>query len=68
MSDLTCSGCGEYPGTEVTNIIDALEAKNAQLRSALVDAIDAWETHNKSGDGMQGYWVSDARAALKGWP
>lgn len=42
------------------------QAENARLREALTDALDAWDTHNASGDGMQGYWEADARAALTG--
>jgi hypothetical protein len=26
--------------------------------------VDAWDNHNKTGDMMQGYWVTDARATL----
>ena len=36
----------------------------ADLLAALEMALDAWGTHCKSGDGMQGHWESDARAAI----
>jgi hypothetical protein len=26
--------------------------------------VDAWDNHNKTGDMMQGHWVTDARATL----
>ena len=35
-----------------------------KLVDALQDALDAWDTHNETGDMMQGYWAPDARAAL----
>ena len=41
-------------------------AERDRLREALTDALDAWDTHNKHGDPMQGWWVHDAQAALKG--
>ena len=41
-----------------------LIAAAPDLLAALEDALDAWETHNKTGDGMQGHWESDARAAI----
>lgn len=34
------------------------------LAEALREALDAWDTHNKYGDPMQGHWARDARAAL----
>ena len=43
-----------------------LRAERERLRAALLAAVDAWDTHNESGDMMQGRWVGDARAALKG--
>ena len=46
--------------------IEALTAERDRLREALTDALDAWDTHNKHGDPMQGWWVHDAQAALKG--
>ena len=45
---------------------DALRAENERLRGILLAAVDAWDTHNESGDMMQWRWVGDARAALKG--
>ena len=45
---------------------DALRAERERLRGILLAAVDAWDTHNESGDMMQGRWVGDARAALKG--
>lgn len=47
---------------------EAAEAERDRLREALADALDAWDTHNKHGDPMQGWWVHDAYAALKGEP
>jgi chromosome segregation ATPase len=43
---------------------DALEAKLAKAVEGLRDAVDAWDNHNKTGDMMQGHWVTDARATL----
>jgi hypothetical protein len=40
------------------------EADNARLLEIVRDALDAWDTHNKYGEPMQGWWVADARAAL----
>jgi chromosome segregation ATPase len=40
------------------------QAKLFKAVEALRDAVDAWDTHNKSGDGMQGHWVDEARATL----
>jgi hypothetical protein len=40
------------------------EADNARLLEIVRDALDAWDTHHKYGDPMQGHWASDARAAL----
>ena len=42
------------------------EADADRLRAILQAAVDAWDIHNESGDGMQGRWVSDAREALEG--
>jgi hypothetical protein len=36
----------------------------AKAVEALRDAVDAWDNHDKTGDMMQGYWVTDARATL----
>jgi Lon protease-like protein len=41
-----------------------LIAAAPDLYEALADAIEAWETHNESGDAMQGCWVQDARDAI----
>lgn len=41
-----------------------LIAAAPDLLEALLDAVDAWETHCESGDHMQGDWVYDARAAI----
>jgi hypothetical protein len=43
-----------------------LREDNARLLEIVRDALDAWDTHNKYGDPMQGHWASDARAALNG--
>jgi hypothetical protein len=40
------------------------EAKLAKAVEALRDAVYAWDNHNKTGDMMQGHWVTDARATL----
>jgi hypothetical protein len=45
-------------------IIEDLEAKLAKAVEALRDAVDAWDNHNKTGDMMQGHWVTDARTTL----
>ena len=45
---------------------DAMRAERERLRGILLAAVDAWDTHNESGDMMQWRWVGDARAALKG--
>ena len=45
---------------------DTLRAEVERLRGILLAAVDAWDTHNESGDMMQGRWVGDARSALKG--
>jgi hypothetical protein len=42
----------------------ASEAKLAKVVEALRDAVHAWDNHNKTGDMMQGHWVTDARAVL----
>jgi DNA repair exonuclease SbcCD ATPase subunit len=42
----------------------AAEDKLAKAVEALRDAVDAWDNHNKTGDMMQGHWVTDARATL----
>jgi len=49
---------------KVTKIHDEVEAKLAKAVEGLRDAVDAWDNHNKTGDMMQGYWVTDARATL----
>lgn len=44
-----------------------LEAENAKLMriaQALDDAVFAWDTHQDSGDQMEGWWISEARTAL----
>ena len=46
--------------------IDKLTAERDRLREAVTDALYAWDDHNKHGDPMQGWWVSDAHDALKG--
>ena len=52
-------------------IVGANQSANARLIAAapdmleaLRDALDDWEIHNRSGDGMQGDWVHDARASI----
>jgi hypothetical protein len=45
-------------------IIEDLEAKLNKAVEGLRDAVDAWDNHNKTGDMMQGHWVTDARATL----
>jgi hypothetical protein len=47
-----------------TQAVRDLEAKLAKAVEALRDAVDAWDNHNKTGDMMQGHWVTDARATL----
>jgi chromosome segregation ATPase len=44
--------------------IDDLKAKLAKAVEGLRDAVDAWDNHNKTGDMMQGHWVTDARTTL----
>jgi hypothetical protein len=46
--------------------LSVMEADNARLLEIVRDALDAWDTHHKYGDPMQGHWASDARAALTG--
>ena len=46
-----------------TDLLNEVE----RLRGILQSAVDAWDTHNETGDRMQGRWVSDARAALAKW-
>ena len=41
-----------------------LIAAAPDMLEALRDALDNWEIHNRSGDGMQGDWVHDARTAI----
>ena len=36
----------------------------AKTVEGLRDAVYAWDNHNKTGDMMQGHWVTDARATL----
>jgi hypothetical protein len=43
---------------------ETLTAKLAKAVEALRDAVDAWDNHNKTGDMMQGHWVTDARDML----
>jgi GH43 family beta-xylosidase len=50
--------------TKCEDRIEALEAKLAKAVEGLRDAVDAWDNHNKTGDMMQGYWVTNARATL----
>jgi exonuclease VII small subunit len=40
------------------------QAKLFKAVEGLRDAVDAWDNHNKTGDMMQGHWVTDARATL----
>ena len=49
---------------DLADRIEELEAKLAKAVEALRDAVDAWDNHNKTGDMMQGHWVTDARATL----
>jgi hypothetical protein len=49
---------------KVTKIHDDVETKLAKAVEGLRDAVDAWDNHNKTGDMMQGHWVTDARATL----
>lgn len=46
--------------------IETLTKERDRLREAVDDALYAWDTHNKEGDPMEGWWVSDARDARKG--
>ena len=41
------------------------DAERDRLREALADALFACDAHNKHGDSIHGWWVHDARAALK---
>jgi hypothetical protein len=41
-----------------------LEVKLAKAVEGLRDAVDAWDNHNKTGDMMQGHWVTNARTTL----
>lgn len=43
--------------------VSAVDKLNKAVE-ALRDAVDAWDNHNKTGDMMQGHWVTDARATL----
>ena len=43
-----------------------LTAERDRLWEALMDAREAWDNHMEYGEPMQGWWVADARAALKG--
>ncbi len=43
---------------------EELEKERAKAVEALRDAVDAWDNHNKTGDMMQGYWVTDARTTM----
>jgi hypothetical protein len=43
---------------------DALAKKLERTMEALLNAVFAWEEHQSSGDPMEGWWVSDARATL----
>jgi chromosome segregation ATPase len=47
-----------------TQAVRDLEDKLAKAVEGLRDAVDAWDNHDKTGDMMQGYWVTDARATL----
>jgi hypothetical protein len=49
---------------KVTKIHDDVEAKLEKAVDGLRDAVDAWDNHDKTGDMMQGHWVTDARATL----
>ena len=63
-------GCTEYIRADLHAAAIAraerAEADADRLRAILQAAVDAWDIHNESGDGMQGRWVSDAREALEG--
>jgi hypothetical protein len=58
----------ERDGEEILDLrykLDVLvKADNARLLEIVRDALDAWDTHHKYGDPMQGHWASDARDAL----
>jgi chromosome segregation ATPase len=49
---------------EADKKIDDLKDKLAKAVEGLRDAVDAWDNHNKTGDMMQGHWVTDARSTL----
>ena len=53
-------------GAQMQRQSEAAEVERDRLREALTDALAAWDDHNKHGDPMLGWWVHDARAALKG--
>ena len=55
---------GTPDGDEIDRANARLIAAAPDLLEALKEALDAWDTHNKHGDGMQGHWASDARAAI----
>lgn len=67
--ELTCIArtLPDNVSVETCETIDKAAQEIVKMRAlfeALRDAVDAWETHNETGDMMQGYWVADARAAL----
>jgi len=43
-----------------------MTAERDRLWEALTDAREAWDNHMEYGEPMQGWWVADASAALKG--
>ena len=51
---------------EAADRIEALTKERERLWEALMDAREAWDNHMEYGEPMQGWWVADARAALKG--
>lgn len=53
-----------YPWVPENDADWHLIAAAPDLLEALEWALDAWDTHNRTGDPMQGDWESDAIAAI----
>lgn len=53
-----------YPWVPKNDADWHLIAAAPDLLEALEWALDAWDTHNRTGDPMQGDWESDAIAAI----